>query len=208
MTNPQDFPSRLISGPVIRGDQIGRKLGFPTANIGVDRELAQVLAEGFPEGVYAAVCSISSICSISSSYSDKHNKTVRPKIDSWAKYLQDINYSAKKIEQLKLDNKKINNRIAIYANQSNLDHKSLAKLLQNQLYPGLLHFGKRSTFGEYIPKWELHILNFDADIYGCELNLLPLVFQRGSVKYEGEQALIHQMQRDREQALDYFLSSM
>lgn len=43
----------MFSGVVVRGDGVGRRLGYPTANLDIPLE-----ETGFPDGVYAALAAI------------------------------------------------------------------------------------------------------------------------------------------------------
>lgn len=38
-------------------------------------------------------------------------------------------------------------------------------------YKGALHFGPRRTLGEHVPVLEIHLLDFDRDLYGKEVSV-------------------------------------
>ncbi|MFT8871321.1 MAG: bifunctional riboflavin kinase/FAD synthetase [Sporolactobacillus sp.] len=122
------------TGIVIRGDQRGRKLGFPTANI--ESELCYPMPT---DGVYA----------------------VRLHVD-------------------------------------------------NQTYAGIGSIGSRPTF--YADRSaglavEVHLLDFDGDIYGRHVAVDWYVQLRTQKKFSGESALIDQMKKDRQQTRQFFAAN-
>jgi riboflavin kinase/FMN adenylyltransferase len=110
-----------IAGTVIRGDQVGRQLGFPTANLDVS---GLVLP---PNGVYA-----------------------------------------------------------VHARVSGREHR------------GALNLGFRPTLASLTPslQCEVHLLDFDADIYGAELELTFGAKLRDEQKFPSLEALKAQIARD------------
>jgi riboflavin kinase / FMN adenylyltransferase len=66
-------------------------------------------------------------------------------------------------------------------------------------YFGLLSVGKRPTFyedGKIIP--EVYIYDFDKDIYGKSVTVNIIEMIRGEIKYDSAEALIEQMNKDKE----------
>ena len=63
-------------------------------------------------------------------------------------------------------------------------------------YHGAASLGARPTFGENRPNLEVYVLDFDGDLYGAEVSVALVAFQRGEIAYEGVEALIAQMDRD------------
>ncbi len=112
----------LITGVVERGDQRGRTLGMPTANIAVARHAA------FPdEGVYAGVVTLAD--------RSRHGSAVS--------------------------------------------------------------VGRRPTFyAEGFELCEAHLLDFDGDLYGQQIEVLLTHHIRGQVRFDGVDALIQQMRDD------------
>lgn len=112
----------LITGVVERGDQRGRTLGMPTANIAVARHAA------FPhEGVYAGVVTLADRV--------RHGAAVS--------------------------------------------------------------VGRRPTFyAEGFELCEAHLLDFDGDLYGQQIEVLLTHHIRGQVRFDGVDALIQQMRDD------------
>ena len=112
-----------IDGVVEQGDQRGRELGFPTANISVDNlHLPRF-------GVYAVFFDV-------------------------------------------LDG----------------PHKGS--------YLGASSLGERPTFGRNIPNLEVHVLDFTGDLYGANVSVALVEFQRPELKFDGLEPLIEQMKED------------
>ncbi|MCF6305307.1 MAG: bifunctional riboflavin kinase/FAD synthetase [Rhodobacteraceae bacterium] len=112
-----------IDGVVEQGDQRGRELGFPTANISVDNlHLPRF-------GVYAVFFDV-------------------------------------------LDG----------------PHKGS--------YLGASSLGERPTFGRNIPNLEVHVLDFKGDLYGANVSVALVEFQRPELKFDGLESLIEQMKDD------------
>jgi riboflavin kinase/FMN adenylyltransferase len=110
-----------VRGLVVRGDQRGRGLGFPTANLGgIPSE--KLLP---PPGIYAV----------------------------WGATRRGI-------------------------------HK------------GALHLGPRPTFQGAPPSVELHLLDFDGDLYGEEVRVDFVRYLRGVQPFDSVEALVRQMQAD------------
>ena len=118
-----------ISGRVIHGNKIGRKLGFPTANIQLKRKRVALT------GVFAATV-------------------------------------------------------------SGLDKRFL---------PGAASLGVRPTLGQGLrPVLEVHLFDFDREIYGSHVSVHFLHKLRDEAKYDSLEALTAQIARDVQATQDYF----
>jgi riboflavin kinase/FMN adenylyltransferase len=118
-----------ISGRVIHGNKIGRKLGFPTANIQLKRKRVALT------GVFAATV-------------------------------------------------------------SGLDKRFL---------PGAASLGVRPTLGQGLrPVLEVHLFDFDREIYGSHVSVHFLHKLRDEAKYDSLEALTAQITRDVQATQDYF----
>lgn len=115
-----------ITGKVVKGKQIGRTLGFPTANIHVEEKYKLIPANG----VYAV-------------------------------------------------NVEINTR----------------------LLKGVLSIGNRPTFDNGERSIEVHIFNFNEDIYNSSLSIYFNGFLRPDLKFDSAETLKSQMLQDKEQAI-------
>ena len=114
-----------FKGTVIKGDQRGRTLGFPTLNLLLPNEMATP-----PDGVYA-------------------------------------------------------NRVCI----------------DGIWYDGVGNVGDNPTFKNQYHRCEVHVFDFDQDIYGKEVIVQFISYLRGEVKFNNLQDLIDQMKVGEEQAL-------
>jgi riboflavin kinase / FMN adenylyltransferase len=108
-----------ISGEVMHGDKIGRKIGFPTANI-------------------------------------------------YPKLLKNL-------------------EVGIYAGLAFLEKKT---------YEAAIYIGKKPTFKSSDLKVEVHILDFNQDIYGQNLKVHILDFIRGDQKFDSVEKLKIQIAKD------------
>ncbi|MBD7936679.1 MULTISPECIES: bifunctional riboflavin kinase/FAD synthetase [Cytobacillus] len=119
-----------VTGPVVQGDQRGRQLGFPTANVAVSEEFITP-----PTGVYAV-------------------------------------------------------RIFV----------------QGKWWRGVCNLGYKPTFHDDLkaPSIEVHIFDFDQDIYGEEVEVEWHQHIRDERKFNGIEALIEQIAKDKQATLDYF----
>lgn len=71
--------------------------------------------------------------------------------------------------------------------------------MDQQLLPAMVNIGRNPTFGENEVSVEAHILNFDGDIRGQALSLFFLERLRSEQKFSGVDALIQQLNSDRDQ---------
>lgn len=63
-------------------------------------------------------------------------------------------------------------------------------------FNGIANFGRKPTVGESDPLLEVHLFDFDADIYGNELYVEFVDFIREERKFDGIEALKAQISRD------------
>jgi riboflavin kinase/FMN adenylyltransferase len=116
-----------IEGRVLRGDQRGRELGFPTANLALD-------GLHLPRfGIYAVLVDV-----LSGPYRGR--------------------------------------------------------------YRGVASVGVRPTFGENRPNLEVYLFDFEGDLYGAELSVALVAFQRPELRFDTAGALVGQMEADAEEA--------
>jgi len=115
----------LFDGFVVRGNQIGRTLGFPTANLHINNEEKIIPSNG----VYAV--------------------------------------------------------------------KVKGACLGNTIYNGMMNIGIRPTVDGQKKVIEVHILDFDQDIYEQNLTVMVYEYIRGEVKFDGLEALKVQLAKDK-----------
>ena len=73
-------------------------------------------------------------------------------------------------------------------------------VLRSGTYPGALHLGPRPTFQGSPPTIELHLLDFDADIYGEEVRVDFIEHIRGVEPFTSVKALVEQIRKDVDEA--------
>lgn len=117
-----------LHGPVVRGAERGRTIGFPTANIAIAADLA---------------------------------------LPSFGVYV------------------------------------TRARLGENN-YPSVTNIGQRPTFGEVRPTIEVHLLDFDGDIYERDLRIDLLHRLRPEQRFDGVDELVSQILQDVVAARSYF----
>ena len=79
--------------------------------------------------------------------------------------------------------------------------------VQNEWYNGVCNVGYKPTFKNPNEKQlsiEVHILNFDKNIYGEEVSVGWYKRIRSERKFDGINALIEQIELDKQQAIEYF----
>lgn len=68
--------------------------------------------------------------------------------------------------------------------------------LQEHLYWGAMNWGSRPTFKETEPVMEIHLLDFDGEIYGESVEVEIVKKIREVMKFETQAALIQQIESD------------
>lgn len=68
--------------------------------------------------------------------------------------------------------------------------------LNGEPHPAAIHLGPSPTFGEEIPKVEIHLLGYDSPLYGLPLEVEFLDRLRGVQTFDGEAALVLQLKQD------------
>ena len=63
-------------------------------------------------------------------------------------------------------------------------------------HQGAASIGARPTFGVNVPNLEVHLLDFDGDLYGAGISVALVAFQRPELKFDGVEALIARMAED------------
>jgi riboflavin kinase / FMN adenylyltransferase len=71
-------------------------------------------------------------------------------------------------------------------------------------YDALLHLGGRPTFGDHTPVVEVHLLDFDGDLYGCQLAVQLCARIRPLEHFTAVPDLVRAMERDRGDGLALF----
>lgn len=114
-----------ITGTVVRGDERGRKLGWPTANLALDDT-----SNTLPDGVYSGIARLQTA-------EGNHIK-----------------------------------------------------------YAAAISVGTNPTFAGDDSRFEVHILDFDGNIYGQKLTILPITLIRPTLTFNSASSLVDQIQSD------------
>ncbi len=106
------------------------------------------------------------------------------------------------------DGRKINMRTAnleIYAGPiESLEfgvYASIIKIDKN-LYKSITHYGPRLVFSETTPKFEVHIFNFQKEIYGEKVEVELKKFIRETQKFDSLDDMMNQIHDDIRKAKD------
>ncbi|WP_297974982.1 bifunctional riboflavin kinase/FAD synthetase [uncultured Amaricoccus sp.] len=67
-------------------------------------------------------------------------------------------------------------------------------------YRGVASVGVRPTFGARAANLEVHLFDFDGDLYGAVLSVALVAFLRPELRFDGAEPLVAQMHRDAEEA--------
>lgn len=70
--------------------------------------------------------------------------------------------------------------------------------------PALVFVGEAKTFGETKRWLEVHVLDFEGELYGKKIEVELIKKIRGNKKFKSKQALIEQMKLDEKNARLYF----
>jgi riboflavin kinase / FMN adenylyltransferase len=79
--------------------------------------------------------------------------------------------------------------------------------VQNQWHSGVANLGYKPTFNnpdDKVLSIEVHIFNYNSSIYGEEVKVEWHKFIRSEQKFDGIQQLIAQIEKDKQEAVDYF----
>ena len=78
--------------------------------------------------------------------------------------------------------------------------------INDKIYQGIANFGVRPTLDGTKLLLEVHLFNFDKDIYGKHLTVEFLTFIRGEKKFDNFSFLVEQIKKDIQIAKDYHQS--
>jgi len=90
---------------------------------------------------------------------------------------------------IRLINNKLHIDSGVYAVNTTID---------NQNYKGMLYVGTRPTLNMLEQTIEIHIFEFENNIYNIHISFQILHKMRDEIKFESEEKLIEQLHRDKE----------
>ena len=70
----------------------------------------------------------------------------------------------------------------------------------SKVYDGVASYGRRPTFDNGAPLFEVFLFDFSGDLYGQTLTVECVAWQRGEIKFDGIEPLIAQMDKDAAEA--------
>ncbi|MEM1288470.1 MAG: bifunctional riboflavin kinase/FAD synthetase [Pseudomonadota bacterium] len=73
--------------------------------------------------------------------------------------------------------------------------------IKGVVHRGVANYGRRPTFGDKPPMLEVHVLDFDGDLYGETLIVAFHSFLREEKRFDGPEQLIGQLKLDQEEAI-------
>ncbi|GHE22615.1 bifunctional riboflavin kinase/FAD synthetase [Halomonas urumqiensis] len=80
----------------------------------------------------------------------------------------------------------------------------VSELPDGRHLPGVANIGWRPTVGSTRPVLEVHLFDFDGDLYGQRLDVFPCAKLRGEVKFDDFEALKRQIHADQARARGFF----
>ncbi|NLL27178.1 MAG: bifunctional riboflavin kinase/FAD synthetase [Bacteroidales bacterium] len=75
---------------------------------------------------------------------------------------------------------------------------------KSKVFQGLLNIGTRPTFNGQKMQVEVHLFDFNENIYGEQLKIELLLFLRSEKKFSSSEELVMQIRKDRDSAFKYF----
>ncbi|MFP3725074.1 riboflavin kinase [Priestia filamentosa] len=79
--------------------------------------------------------------------------------------------------------------------------------LNSKKYEGIMNIGFKPTIGSDLKHTiEIHLLNFEGDLYGQHLKCIPLFYIRAEQKFSSLHSLLKQIKEDKEYARVVFRS--
>jgi len=96
---------------------------------------------------------------------------------------------------IKLNDNKLSIENGVFAVTINID---------NQIYNGMMYVGTRPTFHLHEITIEIHIFEFNKDIYNQQISFQIKRKIRDEMKFENTEQLIKQLYQDRKMVYDFF----
>lgn len=80
--------------------------------------------------------------------------------------------------------------------------------IKDKLYPSVTSVGKKPTIHKnYLKTYETHILNFNKNIYGSNVECIFLKKIRNQERYESIKELIEQIRKDKDLTIEWFINN-
>lgn len=162
-----------IFGRVIKGDKIGRTIGFPTANIFVEETYKLIPGDG----IYAVTV-------------EMEIKSSELGVESLESVVGSQESEVKSLES------------GVGSLELGVDAlKPSTFNFQPSTFKGMAYIGQRPTINGMTRNIEVNIFDFNQEIYGQDIKMNFLKFLRHDVKFTGLEALKVQLRKDKEDTL-------
>ena len=161
-----------ITGTVVKGEHIGTALGFPTANLQPDDPRKLIPAAG----VYAVEVIIGGQPPLPLLAKEGNSRLSTPLL-------------------AKEGNSRLSTPLLAKEGDSRLSTPLLVK--EGQGWLAMMNIGTRPTFGEHPQTLEVHILDYEGDLYGQEITVSFIERLREERRFENEEELKAQLREDR-----------
>jgi len=86
--------------------------------------------------------------------------------------------------------------VGVYAGRAYISDANGTNGVNSDTHAAAIHIGPNPTFGEGAVKVEVHLIDFDGDLYGKPLEVDFLKRLRGVTKFDGVDALTAQLKKD------------
>ena len=80
----------------------------------------------------------------------------------------------------------------------------VAAQIEGEMFPAMLNIGLRPTFDGQKRTIEMHVLDYDRDIYGKEVKVIFRHCLRDEQKFAGTEELVMQLENDKLKVIEYF----
>ena len=180
------YPFKL-TGKVIKGDQIGRKLGFPTANLFIEESYKLIPSDG----IYAVMVQVGD-----------QQSAIRDEQLAIRDQQSAISHQQSETSNLKPQTSNLKPQTSNLQPQTSNLQPSTSNI---KLFNGMAYIGRRPTINGMTRNIEVNIFDFDQDIYGHRIQLRFLKFIRSDEKFTSTAELTEQLKKD-EAAVRLFIS--
>ncbi len=187
-----------ITGPVIKGDKIGRTIGFPTANIFVEETYKLIPGDG----IYAVTVEVDVESGVRGPESG--DTAPRPATADLESESPKVGKSGDTAPRPATRNPQP--ATGTGTGSHSVGHRT-SDLGLPSTYKGMAYIGQRPTINGMTRNIEVNIFDFNREIYGQEIKMNFLKFLRHDVKFTGLEALTIQLHQDKKDTLTFFEST-
>ncbi len=188
----------FITGKVIRGDQIGRTLGYPTANLFIEESYKLIPADG----IYAVTVEGFGLPLVGSNPLLVSEERLKVKGERPKSSIDNPQPATGNLQPKPEDLNAVNSPPPGEGRGEASENLHLAPR-SPQLF-GMAYIGHRPTLNGMTRNIEVNIFDFNQDIYNQALQMSFHSFIRHDVKFAGLEELKQQLGHDKESVRSYF----